>query len=102
MSNLIDRVALIEDIKRKQSSGFPANENLPLYAISCLNHAPVVDAVEVRHGEWIDTSAINGYGQCVCECSICGKHEVATRDKKYCPNCGALMDGKRRESEGKE
>ena len=98
MSNLIDRVALIEDIKRKQSSGFPANENLPLYAISCLNHAPVVDAVEVRHGEWIDTSAINGYGQCVCECSICGKHEVATRDKKYCPNCGALM-GKKKEGE---
>lgn len=45
--------------------------------------APVLDAVSVRHGRWIDCS--NGW-----MCSECGQDN--TYDKPYCPNCGAKMD----------
>ena len=42
--------------------------------------------VEVVHGEWIE-------GKTLEKCSICGKKGFP--DWKYCPNCGAKMDGGR-------
>lgn len=53
---------------------------------------PAVDAVPVVHGHWIDRN-----GNIVApfweryECSVCG---ARADDYHYCPNCGALMDGK--------
>ena len=45
-----------------------------------------VDAVEVKHGHWIDT----GSGQ---ECSICGEIQYGYDSGRfYCQNCGAKMD----------
>lgn len=93
VKELIDRKALIEDIERKQANGFPANKSLSLYAVSCLIHVPVVDAVEVRHGKWIDEDGIQ-------ICSECGEeHEWEDFRATYCDNCGALMDGKKKEGE---
>lgn len=46
---------------------------------------PAADVAPVRHGRWIDSS--NGW-----MCSECEQDN--TYDKPYCPNCGALMDGK--------
>lgn len=43
---LIDADALEEEIKEKMENGFPANEYLSLYAISCIAHAPTVDVLE--------------------------------------------------------
>lgn len=43
---LIDADALIEEIEKQMENGFPANENLSLYAISCLAHAPTVCDIE--------------------------------------------------------
>ena len=58
---------------------------------------PTIDAVEVRHGEWInETRGYNWYGKC----SACGKEynvDCWYGRFKYCPNCGARMDGERRE-----
>lgn len=47
---------------------------------------PTVDAVEVVHGRWV-----NQHWRNVCsECRyIVGQHSQT----KYCPNCGAKMDG---------
>lgn len=66
---------------------------------------PAADVVEVRHGEWkADTDE---YEICATEftCSCCkesfASSEMTDEDflqmMKYCPNCGAKMDGERKE-----
>lgn len=67
--------------------------------------APAADVTEVRHGEWkADTDE---YEICATEftCSCCkesfASSEMTDEDflqmMKYCPNCGAKMDGERKE-----
>jgi rubrerythrin len=58
------------------------------------------DVVEVRHGKWEYL-----WFDAVCsECGYINKADTITRcrnDPPYCPNCGAKMDGERRDqSEG--
>ena len=66
----------------------------------CIDNAPTVDAVEVVHGHWtptytidywLGTSKIDGF-----ICSECGKDN--NRKRNYCPNCGAKMDGERKDN----
>ena len=74
-----------------------------------LNNVPTVDAVEVVHGQWIDIQFNPILKSMVATCSHCkvrGNVRVksnecgfAVPDSDYCPNCGALMDGERREGE---
>lgn len=67
-----------------------------------IDDAPLIDAVEVRHGFWVFDSG-DEYSDRY-HCSECGKeidicNEIVAEPKpNYCPNCGAKMDG-RRESE---
>ena len=80
-----------------------------------IDKIPIADVVEVRHGEWVE----DGYNDIPCVCSCCGaeaqytstfeetfdydweenlvpcgyeEHKVYIRTK-YCPHCGAKMDG---------
>ena len=60
------------------------------------------DAVPVRHGEWKPFDLT--YGRSVYSCSVCEQAtEVPMCMGKpmyaYCPNCGARMDGERRDGE---
>lgn len=55
---------------------------------------PTVDAVEIVHGKWVNAA------DCVCfQCSNCKKYANQPYGLteailfKYCPNCGAKMDG---------
>ncbi len=48
---LIDADALAEEIKENMENGFPANEYLSLYAISCIAHAPTVCDIEQIRAE---------------------------------------------------
>lgn len=58
---------------------------------------PIIDAVPVRHGKWLleweneDTRMLR--------CSECRMvfNVGKGRDGNYCPNCGARMDGERKE-----
>ena len=58
---------------------------------------PTVDAVEVVHGKWVrrivDWSAPYSWKvECSnCDFDICGLGDAVLF--KYCPNCGARMDG---------
>lgn len=64
--------------------------------------APTVDAVPVRHGEFIGTE-YDGYADgnpvyCEWVCSECGcVFEDEEPTYRFCPNCGAKMDGKEEE-----
>ena len=73
-----------------------------------IDEAPTVDAVEVVHGRWIPSDIdIDEHEECLSddadfydwECSVCHE-QVSYVDPvkrrhltKYCPNCGAKMDG---------
>ena len=69
-------------------------------AISIVENAPTVDAVEVVHGRWEDKdwngNGVSGY----MACSACNVMIPTPDDNRYCiarlyfcPNCGAKMDG---------
>lgn len=50
-------------------------------------------------GEWRENLHIGycGYNGSSYECSNCHKEVYDLEDMNFCPNCGAKMDGKRRE-----
>lgn len=60
--------------------------------------APAADVVEVRHGEW--EQQLRPYDDEIM-CSVCGANfniiDNCTEKFDYCPNCGAKMDGERKE-----
>ena len=79
MGRLIDASVLQEEYKKRHDGK----------RLLMIDVAPTVDAVPVVHGRWI-----NG------NCDKCGSHApfwaMATTyyASKFCPDCGALMDGK--------
>ena len=54
-----------------------------------IDDAPTIDPV--KHGEWIEVEN-SGIGN-TAECSVCGGNTYGYRTCKYCPDCGAKMDG---------
>lgn len=77
-------------------------------AIRLLNEMPPAEATEVRHGEWKEENRRPKSSKFIC--SACGElayyiqpNRDATWKKgcllKYCPNCGAKMDGERSEND---
>lgn len=100
MDDLISRKALVDAFK---ATNDPGKDCLPISIIAeTIEEAPAVDAEPVRHGRWIprgdDDSDAGMY-----KCSECGDEryfgeEVLTSEEaatyaRYCPNCGAKMDG---------
>lgn len=61
-----------------------------------LSDMPAADVAPVVHGRWISAPLC---GNCDCRCSVCGSwHNIHANlrgeiTQKYCPNCGARMDG---------
>jgi len=55
------------------------------------------DAMPVEHGAWVFMSDSVGEYSC---CSWCG-HE-GFKGMNYCPNCGARMDGEKKDNEAEE
>lgn len=89
---LIDADALKEELKERGL----------LSAIHSLDNAPTVDPVR-RHGKWQFKSVVLNEDNNIdewqeSECSVCGKWHTTPyayffKDYKYCPNCGAKMQG---------
>ena len=81
-------------------------------AIYAIREIPTADVVEVRHGRWLSAyeyaiklGETNPYRLGIAEhdkiwhfCSLCEQQVRFTRN--YCPDCGAKMDGERREENG--
>lgn len=68
--------------------------------IGKINLIPTADVVEVKHGHWIllDECANEGVYCPVCSKKVYRK-DYANQNLKsnFCPNCGAKMDGERKE-----
>lgn len=116
----IERDAAIENVSqiRLEVVGARAvgktifTEALRIYrdaVLKSLNEAPTADVVEVKHGEWRDRYD-EKYANRLYECSLCGEvapdgtvYDELERPLRqqilspYCPNCGAKMDGERRD-----
>ena len=93
---LIDANAFEEKMKK-----FIGGTSIGFVLVGALRNEPTVDAVEVVHGRWEEHP--DEYGICATEftCSAC-KESYCTSElldeqfiemMKYCPNCGAKMDG---------
>lgn len=67
-------------------------------ATEIIDEQPTVDAVEVVHGRWEPRKDVLGFVRCSA-CHNCNIYDDWPDGKKwnYCPNCGAKMDGERRE-----
>ena len=96
----ISREAAIEEIDKWLDTVGTAlvGKGLSYYGelIGCIEDARAADVAEVVHGQWymLEDCANDGL-----YCSACGRrvhHEEFAYKKlksKYCPNCGAKMDG---------
>ena len=92
---LIDADALLkkEQIFQQYNSAIKDDEYIRAVTVADIEAQPSIDAVEQKHGHWID----RGKDVFVsCECSVCHKEWMRYEDdiygENYCANCGARMD----------
>lgn len=91
MSDLISRNALL-DVMPKD------NELLSVDVRRIICESPIIDAEPVRHGQWEtkEYTTEDSFDDWIVihheeVCSECGKGQGER--SKFCPNCGAKMDG---------
>lgn len=93
--NLINR-----DVLKRKYEYMNGDDDTLCECISILEDAPIVDAEPVRHGQWIQPTVIDGRAFNIPHCSVCNEVPCGVDEHtKYCPNCGAKMDGERKEKE---
>lgn len=65
--------------------------------IHIVDEQPTIEAAPVKHGEWINESSIREYKFI---CSACGEifFSAGIESFRFCPICGAKMDGERKET----
>lgn len=102
MSRYIDE----DDVRAAVTAWDMQDLYLPIHFLDLLEDVPTADVQEVKRGEWIPISD----GEWA-ECSECGDgcgvsenggmaaFSLFQKFYKYCPNCGARMDGKECEND---
>ena len=102
---LIDGKALVENFRRtKMDEVFPNWKELsPTTQAAIIRlttkyraiilSAPIVDAVEVVHGEWVSDEGDVLFHCSECETQISTSWDYDDLRWNYCPECGAKMDG---------
>lgn len=84
MNDLISRCQLFNRLATVQTIG---------EAYGVIQGMPTVDAVPVVHGQWKEDPS--GYGFWICSaCGFVSEASAADMLYKFCPVCGAKMDGK--------
>lgn len=87
MGDLIERDKLLDSLPKN-------NTVLSLDVRRIVVDAPAVDAVPVVHAHWIYHPDDLFPAESKQECSYCHVEETMyIRNEKFCPNCGAKMDG---------
>lgn len=86
---------LVMTLAKQYSQTMDTHIYSPREILSSIQGLHPVDAVEVVHGRWKTTLVPDGYVQKASrvrkKCSVCGWTNACSY--KYCPNCGAKMDG---------
>lgn len=102
----IEREAAIKMLRGSAISKYPLPFSLGILAAADeLQKMPAADVATVVHGRWVPIE-YDGYADGnpvwdLWECSECREEHSGDEDTltPYCPNCGAKMDGERREGE---
>lgn len=98
---MIDADALREDWLENGQNEYVYDTNAFLQSI---DEQSTIEAEPVRHGEWVPVDGIDPCDEW--ECTACEErmtfmYELEADDMKvdfrYCPNCGAKMDGGEKE-----
>lgn len=97
MDDLISRTAALDalDHERKvliEQGRIGAEHIVVHHARRMIEDLPAVEAVPVVHGRWIDENP-DDFLDPRMRCSICTGIESPLLKWRYCPNCGAKMDG---------
>lgn len=122
MDDLISRSSVLKGIEELQKSpwynyGKEPDRNFPFPHLEyiarkeavivihdlCIKKEPAVDAAPVVHGRWTERH-VDYASDCAIDevqtlkCSACGLYHTTPylysfTDYKFCPNCGAQMDG---------
>ena len=84
MHDLIDREALRDALYDADA--------ITMNGVKILNQFPAADVEPVKHGRWV----CGDYYDVGDVCSECDwDSQMICPSYRYCPNCGAKMDGKR-------
>ena len=86
MKTYIEREALKRELAPYEENDFSQQMDVILAIVDA---QPAADVAEVKHGRWK-----NGGNGLYDTCSACGKEIYLAIPMNYCPECGALMDGK--------
>lgn len=88
----LDQRALDDDIDHSHREITQFDKDCKQNAVYMLRKAPTVEAVPVRHGEWVGCTNEESVDY-ECKCFVCGYtvFDDFARNYKYCPNCGARM-----------
>lgn len=81
-------------IRGHLDTGSPCPSEVTAIPVDVIERAPAVDAVVVRHGRWIyHAETIHTLAHT--RCSVCSsiRYEHYVNDFRFCPSCGARMDG---------
>lgn len=96
MSEYIDRESI-----RRVLMDVCSDENCPMFIAATvdqmIDYEPATDVAPVVHGHWtLERDPDDGNKPVCYHCSVCdsnGCHTSIRIAYKYCPNCGAKMDG---------
>ena len=97
MSDYISRQVALDALPKPKiceyMDEFGAGRNSCAYdAEKAIKDVPAADVVQVRHGKWTHKPDVYGFVYCS-ECD----YELHANSTSFCPNCGAKMDGERKE-----
>ena len=92
----IERGKILDEFAKGYAKRTDTEEALICEVWDKSKRIPAADVVEVRHGKWIDNGERDRNGvpkPFAISCSVCGS-SAGNSWMRYCPNCGAKMDGK--------
>ena len=99
----IEREAVLDRLAKVNMDpyGFTSGVQMGVdHAIQCIKEAKAADVAPVRHGRWERRNMGLWDEDYAYVCSVCGEvwnlidSTPEDNNMNYCPNCGALMDGK--------